>query len=324
VILRRSGLGRRSRLEPLEPVNRYEHQRPGELADEQGATAAAFLARATAHFANRGVRIERVSYRERVHTAAIWSTADLRDLETIRVGSSEVVYAFVSLVGEPSGVDEALLDDKERLRSRRFLRSADCSRFVLAHAALRLLLAGALGVEPASVRYVSGVHGKPRLAPGLVPLEFNLSHSEGVALVAVARDRAVGVDVEHVRDMPDALNIAATHFSAAERAELRALSSADRRAGFFYCWTRKEAVIKTSGEGLSRALDSFDVDLAPGSTSALRRYAGEHGSGTDMIVRDLPSPPGYAAAGAVAAPESAGIRWRELAIGVERAASPER
>ena len=242
----------------------------------------------------------------------IWSAADLRALEAIRVGPSEVVYAFVSLVGEPSAIDQALLDGEERRRAARFVNPTDCSRFVLAHVALRLFLARCLGVEPTSVRYENGVHGKPRLMPGLIPLEFNMSHSAGLGLLAVARDRPVGVDVEHVRDLADALDIADTHFSVAERRALRSLPPAERRPAFFYCWTRKEAVIKAGGEGLGRALDSFDVDLAPGSLSALKRWAGRSGGEADMFLRDLPAPPGYAAAAAVAAPESALMRWREL------------
>ncbi len=245
----------------------------------------------------------------------IWSASDLQSFKRIRVGSSEVVYAFVSLAVEPSAIPESLLDDEERRRSRRFVRPSDFRRFVLAHVALRLFLARCLGVEPATVLYETGVHGKPRLVPGLAPLEFNLSHSGELALLAVARDRAVGIDVEQMRDVPDALRIADTHFSVAERMELRSLPPAERRSAFFSCWTRKEALIKAGGEGLGRALDSFDVDLSPGSTSALKRYAGRSGEEAPLSLRDLPSPPGYAAAGAVTAPVSVPIRWRELIEG---------
>ena len=244
----------------------------------------------------------------------IWSLADLRALETIRLGPSEVVYAFVSLVGEPSTMDEGLLDDEERRRARRFVKATHGHRFVLAHAALRLFLARCLDLEPVTVRYESDTLGKPRLVSGLAPLEFNLSHSESLGLLAVTRDRSVGVDIEHARAVPDALDIADRHFSPVEREELRALPPAERQAAFFRCWTRKEAVIKTSGEGLSRALDSFDVDLAPDSTSALKRMDGRSGQEADLYLRDLPSPPGYAAAGAVAAPERLGLQWRELSV----------
>ncbi len=254
----------------------------------------------------------------------IWSAADLRALEGIRVGHSEVVYAFVSLEGEPSALDEALLDDEERRRSRRFVHLRDRRRFVRAHADLRLFLALCLGVEPATVRYETGVHGKPRLLPGLPPLEFNLSHSEGLGLLAVARDRSVGVDIEHVRDLPDAMSIADTHFTAAESKALRSLPPPDRRATFFRYWARKEAVIKAGGEGLGRALDSFDVDGAPGSTSAVMRWAGGSRGMTEWSLRDLPSPAGYAAACAVAAHEGARMQWRELSTEVQGEATTRR
>lgn len=239
--------------------------------------------------------------------------ADLRALETISVGPSEVVYGFVSVAGEPSALDAALLDDEERARSARFVRARDRHRFVLAHAALRVFLARCLDIDPETVCYTAGVHGKPLLAPDLPALQFNLSHSGGLAVLAAARDRAVGVDVEHVRDVPDALSIAETHFSLAEREALRSLAPAQRRDAFLRCWTRKEAVIKCSGEGLGRALDSFDVDLAPGATSALTRFEGRSGDAAGWSLRDLAAPAGYVAAGAVALPARVGpVRWREL------------
>jgi 4'-phosphopantetheinyl transferase len=241
------------------------------------------------------------------------SCADLRALEAIDVEASEIVYAFLSLGDEPSDLDEALLDDEERARSVRFVRPRDRRRFVLAHAALRLFVARCLDIRPAAVRYENGVNGKPRLAPGLPALEFNLSHSGGWGLLAVARDRPVGADVEQVRDVPDALSIADAHFSAAERQVLGSLAAAERQGAFFRGWTRKEAMVKAIGDGLGRALGSFDVDLAPGSVSALTRFDGRPGDAAGWSLRDLTAPPGYAAAGAVAvAPGAAAPRWREL------------
>jgi 4'-phosphopantetheinyl transferase len=245
----------------------------------------------------------------------IVSTADLRALGAITVGPSEVVYAFLSLVGEPSALDEALLDEDERARAMRFVRPRDRRRFVLAHAALRLFLARCLDVHPPAVRYESGIHGKPRLAPTLPALEFNLSHSGGVGVLAVARDRPVGVDVEELRDLPDALSIAAAHFSAAEREALRSLPPDEQRGAFFRGWTRKEAVVKASGEGLGRALDSFEVDLAPSSMKALTRFDGRDGEVAGWSLRELTAPTGYEAAGAVGvAPRAPQARWRELSI----------
>ena len=242
----------------------------------------------------------------------IWRTEDFRRLGGVRIGKSEVVYAFVSLGEKPSAMDEALLDDTEQGRAKRFKRRIDCQHFILAHAALRLFLAGCLGAEPATVRYDSGVSGKPRLAAGLAPLEFNLSHSEGLAVVAVARERAVGVDVEHLRDVPEALGIADAYFSPPEREELHSLRPSERREAFLRCWTRKEALTKASGEGLGTRIDSFELDLAMDPASALERSAGQRDVEVRWSLRDLQSPRGYVAAGAVEAADSGRVRWREL------------
>jgi 4'-phosphopantetheinyl transferase len=241
-----------------------------------------------------------------------WSIADLRSLDRISVGPGEVLYAFLSLEGPAWVEEEALLDDGELERSRRFIRSADRRRFVLAHAALRLLLARARSVDPAALNYACGPNGKPRLVDGCDSLEFNLSHSHELGLVAVARDRAVGVDVERVRDVPDALEIADLQFGPRESRSHRSLPAAERREAFFRCWTRKEAMVKASGEGLTQPLDSFEVDLEPGSLSALRRNGGQSGGEARWSLRELPAPPGHVAAGAVASMRGGPVPWRAL------------
>ena len=252
----------------------------------------------------------------------IWSVADLRGLEAVVVEPLEIVYAYVSLEGEPSGDDEALLDDEEAERSRRFAHSIDRNRFILAHAAVRIILARSLGILPTEVAYESGRNGKPLLAPSDLPLQFNLSHSQAVGLVAVSRERALGVDIEHVRELADMLEIADQQFAVEEARQLRALPQAERRPAFFRCWTRKEAVIKVHGDGLGYPLDSFEVDLAAGSISALRRYAGRPGDEVALSLRDLASPIGYVAAGAVAVPAGTQITWRELPVPTGRFTGP--
>lgn len=239
-----------------------------------------------------------------------WSTADLRALDAIPVGDGEVVHAFVSLDGEPGAADEALLDAEERHRAARFVHATHRARFTIAHAALRLFLARCLGVEPAAVQYEAGRDGKPRLGAGSRPLEFNLAHAEGLCLLAAVRARAVGVDVEFVRDLPDAASIADAHFTAAEREALRSLSAAERRAAFFRCWTRKEAVLKAEGEGLGRALDSLEVGLDGAATVSVPRPAGP----SEWSLVGLPAPSGYAAAGAVASSAGEPVHWRPLSL----------
>ncbi len=244
----------------------------------------------------------------------IWSAANLRDLDIICVRPSEVVYAFLSLTGEPSAIDEALLDDDEQVRSRGFVRAQDRRRFVMAHVALRLFLGRCLGVEHSSVRYERGINGKPHLMPGLPSLEFNLSHSAGLGLIAVARDRSVGVDVEHVRDIPDAPNIADAFFSVEEQRNLRSVSSHERPGAFFRSWTCREALIKATGEGLGGLSDELDASHAGDSSSSPTRNGDPCGATSGWLSRDLPSPPGYAAAGAVAMQGDTHPRWRELSF----------
>ena len=90
-------------------------------------------------------------------------------------------------------------------------------------------------------------------------MKFSLSHSKSIAVLAVDHAQPVGVDVEDVRPIEE--DVADRHFSATELTDLRGLKGEAWLAGFYRCWTRKEAILKAEGVGLSRALDSFDVSL---------------------------------------------------------------
>jgi len=235
----------------------------------------------------------------------IWSPSELASVERIRIEPLEVVYAYVGLGGSPAESELALLDADEQRRSERFVHERDRRRFILAHAALRALLARCIGSSPDAIRYTVGPEGKPALAGG--GIEFNMAHSHELGLVAVTRRRAVGVDVERVRQITDALAVARSYFSARERALLRRSPPEDLSARFLELWTRKEAVIKARGDGLARALDSFDVDTVPRSL----RLDSSGPERSEWAVRDLEAPEGFVAAGAVAATADEPA-WREL------------
>jgi 4'-phosphopantetheinyl transferase len=161
------------------------------------------------------------------------------------------------------------LDAQEQERARRFHFDRDRNRFVTCHLAMREILAAALGCEPVEIEYAYGPFGKPALAVSR-ELEFNLSHTTGLALIALARGEGpLGVDVEIVRRDDPPLDVADRFFSPAELRELGATSPADKVEAFFRCWTRKEAFIKALGLGLQRDLQSFDVSLAPGDEARL-------------------------------------------------------
>ena len=149
-------------------------------------------------------------------------------------------------------------DPEECARAERFIQTADRRLYIAAHAALRLLLGTTLGCHPTLVGLLHDAAGKPLLRGGS-RIEFNHSHSGSIALIAMACEVAVGVDVERVRSVPDLDAIAARYLHPTEQRELSRLSSAERVEGFFRCWTRKEAYLKARGAGLSLPLDQFDV-----------------------------------------------------------------
>jgi 4'-phosphopantetheinyl transferase len=158
-------------------------------------------------------------------------------------------------------------------RARRFYFVRDYRRFVVGRGVLRDLLGRYMRAAPRSLEFSYNEFGKPSLMTVDGALHFNLSHSGELAVFAVTRGREVGVDVEEFAPARADMSIAENFFSADEIRRLHALPRSLRTQGFFNCWTRKEAYIKARGMGLSIALDSFDVSLAPGVPAAILREA---------------------------------------------------
>jgi 4'-phosphopantetheinyl transferase len=188
-------------------------------------------------------------------------------------GSSEVLAVRLDTRDEAVHAAQACLSQAEHLRAARFARELDRRRFIVARSRLRQLLGERLGLRPEAVELVYGERGKPALAPRLADsgLRFNLSHCDNVAVYAFAHGREVGVDVEAVRTLPDADDVAARFFSPREYGAYLALEPRLRPLGFFNCWTRKEAFIKALGDGLYYPLDRFDVSLAPDEPARIVR-----------------------------------------------------
>jgi len=166
---------------------------------------------------------------------------------------------------------EATLADQERERARRFIFARDRDRYVAARGVLRDLLGKYLRRAPESIEFAYGPFGKPVIASAASrpEIRFNLSHSHGLVVVAIGREREVGIDVELIRPDFASEAIAKRYFSAKEIDELSKLPPELRTEGFFLCWTRKEAYIKAKGDGLQIPLDSFDVSLSPGRPATL-------------------------------------------------------
>jgi 4'-phosphopantetheinyl transferase len=162
------------------------------------------------------------------------------------------------------------LSDDEWQRARRFLLDRDRRRFLAGRGMLREILGALLDVHPANLVFAYGEFGKPRIAApaGAHSLHFNMAHSDSLAVCATA-SHELGVDLERVRAMDEAEQIASRFFSTREAERLAALPAEQRLEAFFNCWTRKEAYLKAIGRGLDDGLDRIEVSLAPGEAAEL-------------------------------------------------------
>jgi 4'-phosphopantetheinyl transferase len=170
---------------------------------------------------------------------------------------------------EPSAADLKILDERERKRTARFYFAPDQVRYSVCHANMRRILGRYLDRPPESLIYRETEGGKPELVLSAeeLPLRFNLSHSKSFALLAVGLDSEVGVDVEDIR--PIERDVATRFFSPSEIASMASLDGEAWFDAFYRCWTRKEAILKVEGMGLTIPLDSFDVSVLADKPASL-------------------------------------------------------
>ena len=208
----------------------------------------------------------------------------------------ELWVAFLDAAQPEVDRHRALLSCEELRRAAGYRFDADRRRFIVGRGILRLLLGRELALAPERLELRRAPNGKPilhrggRAGPG-----FNLSRAGELVVVALARDgTAVGVDVERVRELPWE-PVADQFYSPAEQASLSALPAGGRAEGFLRCWTRKEAYLKATGDGLSRSLRDVDLSSVP----------------MGWTLRDLTPQPGYVGALATPAPGAAIVvrRW---------------
>jgi 4'-phosphopantetheinyl transferase len=187
-----------------------------------------------------------------------WDAAGLGPSETRAwIVDLDAGVASADVDAAEPGPEIDLLSDDERTRAARFIRARDRRRFVCCRATLRSILGGLLGQAPGAIRFRSGGQGKPELdsegtvADSTFALRFNVSHSSELAIIGVCRGREVGIDIERVRAITEADRIVASYFTLTEQAEFATLAGAAKAEAFFRGWTRKEAILKGLGIGLS-------------------------------------------------------------------------
>jgi 4'-phosphopantetheinyl transferase len=202
----------------------------------------------------------------------------------------------VGLAQSKATVDALLdgLSPDERDRAARFRFERHRNRFVVARGVLRSILAGYLDLEPGHVSFAYGPAGKPELTGSSV--SFNLSHSDDLAVYAVGVGRAIGIDLEALREMPEAGRIARHVCSPREQAALHDGGVDTLNETLLAYWTCKEAYVKARGEGMTRPLRSIEVDLGPGQAAHLRSVDGDEGEAARWRLDRLSLSPGYLAA----------------------------
>jgi 4'-phosphopantetheinyl transferase len=205
------------------------------------------------------------------------------DLEAVRINESRWLK---------------ILSADESMRASRFHFARDRQSFAASRSILRMILAGYLAADPDGLSFSYSNKGKPSLGQAYAGsgLQFNISHSGGIALFAFTRQREIGVDVEQVRRDFEVEALAQRYFSAREQTQLAALSADERVDAFFRCWTRKEAYIKATGDGLSLPLSQFDVSLEIKEASALLATRPDSSEASRWLLQEVPETEGYVAA----------------------------
>ena len=221
-----------------------------------------------------------------VEVVACWLSVGRREVETLR----------------------GYLSPDECARADRFIPERVRDRFVVARGRLRQLLGDLCGCPPRDVRFAVAEGGKPRLADHGGRLRFNVAHSNDLMLCAVTLDHEVGIDVEHVRQDFDYEGLARRFFAEDEVRALATVPPALARDAFFACWTRKEAVIKATGEGMARPLASFAVSVDP-ARGAMLSADPALGRPEEWSLLPVPLPPAYQGTVAVRGRVSLRMSW---------------
>jgi 4'-phosphopantetheinyl transferase len=177
-------------------------------------------------------------------------------------GPDEVHLWRIQLSEENEQHLRTLLTGDEQQRADRLHFAADRRRFIVTRAILRILLGRYLRVAPESLCICYNEFGKPSLARGQTPrtINFNVAHSGDYSLLAFGLATHLGVDIEHLSLGRNVVDLARTIFSPAQYRAFLALSEIDRTRTFFEAWTRKEAIVKALGGGLSIPFDSTHVE----------------------------------------------------------------
>jgi 4'-phosphopantetheinyl transferase len=192
----------------------------------------------------------------------------------------------------------AVLSREEQQRCDKFKSEKRRREFIIGRGLLRTLMGQCLEMDPSVFEFAYTEHQKPYLPVAAlgVPITFNISHSRDLALVALALERHIGIDIEYLRPDVDFKKLAGRFFSERESRSLEAYHDVRLTAAFFACWTRKEALLKAIGEGIAFGLGDFSVAVDPQDRVVTLHTHWDEAEAARWSIVNLDLNPGYAAA----------------------------
>jgi 4'-phosphopantetheinyl transferase len=231
------------------------------------------------------------------------SVTELRQRRLLEPPAPELAASSIHIWQFPLAISDdslegfnALLSEDEGARAARFHFEKDTRRFTVARAAVRSILGSYTRRRAGDLRFDYAHYGKPALSNVDADLRFSVSHSGEFGMLAVALGREVGVDLEAIRLDVETDTLAQRFFSELERTAIRGLPLHERVRAFFRCWTCKEAFLKGQGLGLSRSLESFDVEVRPDYRARLLATRPDPEEAARWSLHDIPVEENYAAA----------------------------
>jgi 4'-phosphopantetheinyl transferase len=220
-----------------------------------------------------------------------------------KLGKNSVHVWTVSFRKDGCDITQFLqyLSADEIMKAERFRFEKDKKRFMTMRSVLRNILCSYLEIGAADIEFCYNQFGKPFISETINPrnISFNASSSHGVALIAIALEKDIGIDIEYISRDCEHVEIASEFFSDREQNEFLTLTDATRIEAFYNCWTRKEAFVKAMGEGLSFSLKDFDVSLAPNYPARILDIRNIDQKAADWNLIDINAGCGYKAALAV-------------------------
>lgn len=187
--------------------------------------------------------------------------------DNLKLQNNDVHVWCVSLEQPDTKIQQLAqtLSEDEHIRANKFYFERDRRRFIVGRGLLRILLGRYTNIEPDQLQFSYSSRGKPALIStnSCNSLQFNLSHSQELALYAVTRDRQIGIDLEQIRPISGIEQLSKSCFSARESDLICSLHPKAQQSTFFQIWTGKEAYLKATGEGLAK-IRQVEVSLAPG------------------------------------------------------------